>query len=86
MDADKSPREVVEAEIPFHKRGENAFAKRISDRDSYKTSNKYADYDFKVGKPQTHDVEGEHATKASCLLCSTSNTMVNLNALMVWST
>ena len=33
----------------------------MSDLNSYNTSNRYTDYDFKVGKPLTTDVKGEHA-------------------------
>jgi hypothetical protein len=52
---------VTDAFPPFRWRGKNAFTEWMSDLDSYNTSNRYTDYDFKVGKPLTNDVEGGHA-------------------------
>ena len=52
---------VTDAFPPFDWPGKNAFTEWMSDLDSYNSSNRYTDYDFKVGKPLTNDVKGEHA-------------------------
>src|SRR5262245_14269451 len=43
-------------------RGKNAFSEWMSDLDSYNARNRYTDSNFKVGKPLTYEVEGEHAS------------------------
>src|ERR1700757_4506365 len=52
---------VTDAFPPFYWQGRNAFKNWMAGLKTFNTKNKYTDYDFKVGKPLTQEVDADHA-------------------------